>query len=84
MSSQFNNGSGVEEQPATNDNQDQFNNHSGVEEQQATNDYQDVFESDLEWEIMAAEECDKIELGLIVESTKDKSFQKIKEVLMCN
>ena len=76
MSSQFNNGSGVEEQHSTNDNQERFNNHSGVEEQQTTNE---VFESDLEWELMAAAECDKIELEFFIESTKDKSFVKIKE-----
>ena len=57
----------------------QFNNGSGVEEQQPSNDNQEVFESDLEWEIMAAAECDKIELEFFIESTKDKSFKNIKE-----
>ena len=52
----------------------QFNNCWGVEEQQTTNVNQDIFETDLEWEVMAATECEKIEQEFFTGGTKDESF----------
>ena len=43
--------------------------------QQTTNVTREIFETDLEWEVMAAAECEKIEQEFFIGSINDESFR---------